>query len=116
MENKTYAEEIFDKNHVEKHVKTLFENIEPQYGRWTTPIKYRIIGKMTERSLASVASIFEYLERLTNVKATKAVSDDDANFLIIFSDGFEQLADNVDIQKIFMNEGESVGQFKKRMT
>ncbi|MCR9213300.1 MAG: hypothetical protein NXI13_06245 [Proteobacteria bacterium] len=108
------AEETVTQNEIKEHVESLLAGIPPKYGKWGVPIRYQVIGELSDLEVSSFDSIMAYLGKLTEVQVEK-VNDDSANFIVIYTNDYVTLSKNPDIQNIFKNKGETTEEFEKRL-
>lgn len=106
--NNTYSEGL-----ALSFANNLFEGVGPNFGRWRTPIVYRVVGLHDPDKKEMLSSILGYYSSLTGIEVTHH-EEGKINFLLILVKSFTEAAYNPEIQNIFMRPNETVEDFVSR--
>jgi len=93
----------------------LFEGKGPNFGRWRTPIIYRVAGLNDPLQQKLLSSVLSYYSNLTGIDVVPHEGGK-INFLLILTKSYTEPAYNPEIQKIFMRPNETVDDFVNRLS
>ncbi|GEM_PF-4385127 len=115
MDQVTAKEEEYSKEDVLSFANTLFEGKGSNFGRWNTPIVYKVVGLSDPEHVKTFSSVMQYYSALTGIEVVPH-EEGKINFLVILVKGYAEAAYNPEIQDIFKRSNETVDDFINRIS